>query len=88
MGKWRATRVPEPDGFFELRKVTAAIAMASQPRRRVPRAVVYDPEDVGLMLWKWAGTQRRLPGCWETAGSKMPNSRLTATAISPAARSP
>jgi gluconate kinase len=27
--------------------------LAEQLHRRLPDAVVYDPEDVGLMLWKW-----------------------------------
>jgi hypothetical protein len=28
-------------------------ALAEELHRRLPDAVVYDPEDVGLMLWKW-----------------------------------
>jgi hypothetical protein len=28
-------------------------ALAEELYRRLPDAVVYDPEDVGLMLWKW-----------------------------------
>jgi gluconate kinase len=28
-------------------------ALAEELRRRLPDAVLYDPEDVGLMLWKW-----------------------------------
>ena len=27
--------------------------LAEELQRRIPGAVVYDPEDVGLMLWKW-----------------------------------
>jgi hypothetical protein len=27
--------------------------LAEELHRRLPEAVVYDPEDVGLMLWKW-----------------------------------
>ena len=27
--------------------------LAGELQRRLPDAVVYDPEDVGLMLWKW-----------------------------------
>ena len=27
--------------------------LAGELRRRLPDAVVSDPEDVGLMLWKW-----------------------------------
>jgi predicted kinase len=27
--------------------------LAEELHRRIPDAVVYDPEDVGLMLWKW-----------------------------------
>jgi hypothetical protein len=28
-------------------------SLAEELHRRLPDAVVYDPEDVGLMLWKW-----------------------------------
>jgi gluconate kinase len=28
-------------------------ALAEELHRRLPDAMVYDPEDVGLMLWKW-----------------------------------
>jgi hypothetical protein len=28
-------------------------ALAAELHRRLPDAVVYDPEDVGIMLWKW-----------------------------------
>lgn len=27
--------------------------LAGELHRRLPSALVYDPEDVGLMLWKW-----------------------------------
>jgi deoxyadenosine/deoxycytidine kinase len=27
--------------------------LTEELHRRLPVAVVYDPEDVGLMLWKW-----------------------------------
>ena len=37
------------NGGFGAGKTT----LAEELRRRVPGAVVYDPEDVGLMLWKW-----------------------------------
>jgi predicted kinase len=38
--------------------------LAEELHRRLPDAVVYDPEDVGLMLWKWVppdGDFQRLP---------------------------
>jgi gluconate kinase len=37
------------NGGFGAGKTT----LAEELRRRIPDAVVYDPEDVGLMLWKW-----------------------------------
>lgn len=37
------------NGGFGVGKTT----LAEELRRRLPDAVVYDPEDVGLMLWKW-----------------------------------
>ena len=37
------------NGGFGAGKTT----LAEELRRRLPEAVVYDPEDVGLMLWKW-----------------------------------
>src|SRR6202044_3952961 len=37
------------NGGFAAGKTT----LAEELRRRVPGAVVYNPEDVGLMLWKW-----------------------------------
>jgi gluconate kinase len=37
------------NGAFAAGKTT----LAEELHRRVPDAVVYDPEDVGLMLWKW-----------------------------------
>jgi predicted kinase len=37
------------DGGFAAGKTT----LAEQLHRRLPDAVVYDPEDVGLMLWNW-----------------------------------
>ena len=37
------------NGGFGAGKTT----LAEKLRRRLPDAVVYDPEDVGLMLWKW-----------------------------------
>ncbi len=39
------------NGGFGAGKTT----LAEELRRRVPGAVVYDPEEVGLMLWKWLG---------------------------------
>jgi len=37
------------NGGFGAGKTT----LAEELHRRLPAAVVYDPEDVGLMLWKW-----------------------------------
>jgi hypothetical protein len=37
------------NGGFGAGKTT----LAEELRRRLPNAVVYNPEDVGLMLWKW-----------------------------------
>ena len=37
------------NGGFGAGKTT----LAEELRRRIPGSVVYDPEDVGLMLWKW-----------------------------------
>jgi predicted kinase len=37
------------NGAFGAGKTT----LAEELRRRLPEAVVYDPEDVGVMLWKW-----------------------------------
>ena len=37
------------NGGFGAGKTT----LAQELHRRLPNAVVYDPEDVGLMLWKW-----------------------------------
>jgi gluconate kinase len=37
------------NGGFGAGKTT----LAEELHRRLPTAVVYDPEDVGLMLWKW-----------------------------------
>jgi predicted kinase len=37
------------NGGFGAGKTT----LAQELHRRLPGAVVYDPEDVGLMLWKW-----------------------------------
>jgi predicted kinase len=37
------------NGGFGAGKTT----LAKELHRRIPDAVVYDPEDVGLMLWKW-----------------------------------
>ena len=37
------------NGAFGAGKTT----LAEELHRRLPDAVVYDPEDVGLMLWKW-----------------------------------
>jgi hypothetical protein len=39
-------------------------ALAEELYRRLPDAIVYDPEDVGLMLWKWmrpSGDFQHLP---------------------------
>jgi predicted kinase len=48
------------NGGFGAGKTT----LAQELHRRLPDAVVYDPEDVGLMLWKWlppAGDFQHLP---------------------------
>lgn len=37
------------NGAFRAGKTT----LAEELRRRLPAAVVFNPEDVGLMLWKW-----------------------------------
>jgi predicted kinase len=37
------------NGGFGAGKTT----LAGELHRRVPDAIVYDPEDVGIMLWKW-----------------------------------
>ena len=37
------------NGGFGAGKTT----LAEELRRRLPEAIVYNPEDVGLMLWKW-----------------------------------
>ena len=37
------------NGGFAAGKTT----LAQELHRRLPDAVVYDPEDVGIMLWKW-----------------------------------
>ena len=37
------------NGAFRAGKTT----LAEELHRRLPEAVVYNPEDVGLMLWKW-----------------------------------
>jgi predicted kinase len=39
------------NGGFGAGKTT----LAAELHRRLPDAVVYDPEDVGLLLWKWIG---------------------------------
>jgi gluconate kinase len=39
------------NGAFRAGKTT----LAEELHRRLPAAVVFDPEDVGLMLWKWLG---------------------------------
>jgi hypothetical protein len=48
------------NGGFGAGKTT----LAGELHRRLPDAVVYDPEDVGLMLWKWlppSGDFQHLP---------------------------
>jgi AAA domain len=48
------------NGGFGAGKTT----LAAELHRRLPDAVVYDPEDVGLMLWKWlprSGDFQHLP---------------------------
>jgi predicted kinase len=54
------------NGGFGAGKTT----LAEELRRRLPAAVVYDPEDVGLMLWKWMpphGDFQHLPSWRELA---------------------
>jgi len=54
---WDGTRIERIDstviiwlnGGFGAGKTT----LAEELHRRLPDALVYDPEDVGLMLWKW-----------------------------------
>ena len=42
------------DDYLAERRVPAGkTTLAEQLHRRLPAAVVYNPEDVGLMLWKW-----------------------------------
>jgi hypothetical protein len=53
------------NGGFGAGKTT----LAEELHRRLPDAVVYDPEDVGLMLWKWMQPQRRFPAPAELAGT-------------------
>jgi hypothetical protein len=33
--------------------VAGKTTLAEELHRRLPDAIVYDPENVGLMLWKW-----------------------------------
>jgi hypothetical protein len=52
------------NGGFGAGKTT----LARELHRRLPDAVVYNPEDVGLMLWKWVrpnGDFQHLPSWWE-----------------------
>src|SRR4029077_17555535 len=45
--------------------------LAEELHRRLPDAVVYDPEDVGLMLWKWMrpnGDFQHFPSGGDVAG--------------------
>jgi predicted kinase len=54
------------NGGFGAGKTT----LAEELHRRLPDAVVYDPEDVGLMLWKWVrpnGDFQHLPSWRELA---------------------
>ena len=50
-------------------------ALAEELHRRLPDAVVYNPEDVGLMLWKQMrpdGDFQHLPSWRELAGTRQP----------------
>ncbi len=49
MPGYRATVIIWLNGGFAAGKTT----LARELHRRLPDALVYDPEDVGLMLWKW-----------------------------------
>jgi len=54
------------NGGFGAGKTT----LAQELHRRLPDAVVYDPEDVGIMLWKWMppnGDFQHLPSWRELA---------------------
>jgi predicted kinase len=61
------------NGGFGAGKTT----LAEELHRRLPEAVVYNPEDVGLMLWKWMppnGDFQHLPNWpsprrWRCAGT-------------------
>ena len=41
--------------------------LAKELRRRVPGAVVFDPEELGLLLWKWLPLNDDFPGPTELA---------------------
>jgi hypothetical protein len=49
--------------------------LAEELRRRLLDAIVYDPEDAGLMLWKWMrpnGDFQHLPSWRELAPARRP----------------
>ncbi len=47
--RYRVTVIIWLNGGFGAGKTT----LAEELRRRLPDAVLYDPEEVGLLLWKW-----------------------------------
>ena len=64
------------NGAFGAGKTT----LAEELHRRLPDAVVYNPEDVGLMLWKMDAAPRRFPAPAELAGTGRRNGTVAAQA--------
>jgi hypothetical protein len=72
------------NGGFGAGKTT----LAAELHRRLPEAIVYNPEDVGLMLWKWMppnGDFQHLPSWRELteADAGVLRERLNARVTSP-----